>query len=541
MPIGDNRRMIDATLQNFEAEVLAASMSTPVLLDIWAEWCGPCKQLGPVLEQLETEYAGRFILAKLDADKVPQIAGQLSQMLGVRSIPLCVLFKGGQPVDAFVGAQSAAQIRQFLDKHVPSEGALAAEEELSEAEALLESGDTDAALAKLADALAQDPGNDDARADYARLLIATGGFEQAAATLEEPLRREPRPLRFDALRRWLDAMEFVQQDERGNWPIEQFDAAIAQDKRDFDTRFAKAQVLMAEGEWTASMAELAIARQNQLATVEELHRRVQQEGLTLAEFRDDVRNQVLLARLREREIEPRIKVSDSEVEAYIREQTGAAAGQLELNLAMILVAVPEGASATETARLQVRADEVARRARGGEDFAKLAQEYSDANNRGRDGGVLGLRPADRYPELFVRHTQRARVGDIVGPVKSDAGFHLLKVLERQQNKDLPEVRIPQTHARHILLRVGPTQSEQVARERAADFRRRIQAGQASFEELARQHSQDDSAAEGGDLGWVCACACAGSASAAHAISHSSPWARASLEGMKGILLLLNGP
>ena len=251
-----------------------------------------------------------------------------------------------------------------------------------------------------------------------------------------------------------------------------------------------------------AQAELAIARQNQLATVEELHRRVQQEGLTLAEFRDDVRNQVLLARLREREIESRIKVSDSEVEAYIREQTGAAAGQLELNLAMILVAVPEGASATETARLQVRADEVARRARGGEDFAKLAQEYSDANNRGRDGGVLGLRPADRYPELFVRHTQRARVGDIVGPVKSDAGFHLLKVLERQQNKDLPEVRIPQTHARHILLRVGPTQSEQVARERAADFRRRIQAGQASFEELARQHSQDDSAAEGGDLGWA---------------------------------------
>ncbi len=251
-----------------------------------------------------------------------------------------------------------------------------------------------------------------------------------------------------------------------------------------------------------AQAELSIARQNQLATVEELHRRVQQEGLTLAEFRDDVRNQVLLARLREREIEPRIKVSDSEVEAYIREQTGAAANQIELNLAMILVAVPEGANAAETTRLQARADEVARRARAGEDFAKLAAEYSDANNRGRDGGVLGLRPADRYPELFVRHTQRARVGDIVGPVKSDAGFHLLQVLERQQSKDLPEVRIPQTHARHILLRVGPTQSEQVARERAADFRRRIQAGQASFEELARQHSQDDSAAEGGDLGWA---------------------------------------
>ncbi len=248
--------MIDATLQNFEAEVITASMQTPVLLDIWAEWCGPCKQLGPVLEQLEAEYDGRFILAKLDADKVPEVAGQLSQLLGVRSIPLCVMFVGGQPVDAFVGAQSAAQIRQFLDKHVPSEGALAAEAELGEAGALLESGDTDAALAKLAEALVQDPANDDVRADYARLLIATGALEQAAAVLAEPLQREPLPLRFDALRRWLDAIEFVHQDERGNWPIEQFDAAIAQNKRDFDTRYAKARALMAEGQWTASMDEL---------------------------------------------------------------------------------------------------------------------------------------------------------------------------------------------------------------------------------------------------------------------------------------------
>ena len=248
--------MIDITLQNFEAEVIKASLQTPVLLDVWAEWCGPCKQLGPVLEQLETEYAGRFILAKLDADKVPEIAGQLSQMLGTRSIPLCVMCGGGQPVDGFVGAQPAGTIRQFLDKHVPSEGALAAEEEVNEAEALLEAGDTDAALAKLADALAQDPANDDARADYARVLIATGAFAEAAATLEEPLRREPRPLRFDALRRWLDAMEFVQNDERGNWPVEQFDAKIAENKRDFDTRFAKAQALMAEGQWTASMDEL---------------------------------------------------------------------------------------------------------------------------------------------------------------------------------------------------------------------------------------------------------------------------------------------
>ena len=167
-----------------------------------------------------------------------------------------MLFAGGQPVDGFVGALPAAQVRQFLDKHVPSEGAVAAEAQADEAEALLESGDTDAALAKLADALAHDPGNDAARSDYVRLLIGTGAYAEAAAALEEPLAREPRPLHFDALRRWLDAIEFVHQDERGNWPIEQYDAAIAQNKRDFDTRFAKARALMAEGQWTASMDEL---------------------------------------------------------------------------------------------------------------------------------------------------------------------------------------------------------------------------------------------------------------------------------------------
>ncbi|WP_367350341.1 thioredoxin [Ottowia sp.] len=244
--------MIDVTVQNFEAEVIAASMQTPVLVDFWATWCGPCKSLGPVLEQLEAEYGGRFKLAKIDSDKEQELAAAF----GIRSIPTCILMKNGQPVDGFAGALPAGQVRQFLDKHVPSEGAVAAEAEVDEAEALLESGDTDAALKKLADALAQDPANDDARYDYVRLLIATGAYEEAAATLEEPLAREPRPLRFDALRRWLDAMEFVEKDERGNWPVEQFDAKIAENKRDFDTRFAKAQALMAEGQWAASMDEL---------------------------------------------------------------------------------------------------------------------------------------------------------------------------------------------------------------------------------------------------------------------------------------------
>lgn len=251
-----------------------------------------------------------------------------------------------------------------------------------------------------------------------------------------------------------------------------------------------------------AQAELAVARQNQLPSVEALHQRIEQEGISVREFQDDLRNQVLLMRLREREIEPQLRVSDAEVDAFIREQTGAQPGIPEINLAMILVAVPEQAGAAEVDRLKARADEVARRARAGEDFAALAAEFSDANQRGRDGGVLGLRPVQQYPDLFIRSVQGVPTGAIAGPVKSDAGFHVLKVLERKVNREPPEVRIPQTEVRHILLKIGPTQSEQVARERLADYKRRIQSGQASFAELARAHSQDASAADGGELGWV---------------------------------------
>jgi len=151
--------MIDVTIQNFETEVIAASMSTPVLVDFWADWCGPCKQLGPLLEKLEEDYAGRFKLVKINADEEQQLAGAF----GIRSLPTCILLMGGKPVDGFMGAIPPAELRAFLDKHIPSEEALLAESETEEAEALLESGDTEAAMAKLADAVAADPGNDDAR------------------------------------------------------------------------------------------------------------------------------------------------------------------------------------------------------------------------------------------------------------------------------------------------------------------------------------------------------------------------------------------
>jgi putative thioredoxin len=244
--------MIEITLQNFETEVIAASMTQPILIDFWAPWCGPCKALGPVLEQLEEAYQGRFTLAKINSDEEQQLA----QAFGIRSIPTCILMSGGKPVDGFTGAQSAGQIKAFLDKNLPSEGEIMAEADTDEAMALLESGDPQAALEKLADALAADPGNDDTRFDYIKLLISLGQLEEAGATLAPKLSEIPRALRFEALGHWLGAIIFASKPPYSTWTIGQFDEEIAKNKRDFDTRFAKARVLMAAGEWTAAMDEL---------------------------------------------------------------------------------------------------------------------------------------------------------------------------------------------------------------------------------------------------------------------------------------------
>ena len=244
--------MIDVTIANFETEVIEASHSVPVLLDFWAPWCGPCKSLGPVLEKVEAEYAGRFKLVKINSDDEQQLAGAF----GIRSIPTCVLMIGGQPVDGFMGAQPEGQIKAFLDKHLPGPVELSAEADAHEAQQLAESGDAHSARDKLADALAQNPGNDDLRYDYVKLLIGSGELAEAAAALAPALGQIPLQLRFEALAQWLNALEFLRHDPRGQWQLEQFDQLIAANKRDFDTRFAKSRWLIGLGDWTAAMEEL---------------------------------------------------------------------------------------------------------------------------------------------------------------------------------------------------------------------------------------------------------------------------------------------
>jgi putative thioredoxin len=248
--------MMDITLENFQTELIDGSMTTPVLLDIWAEWCGPCKQLGPVLEKLELEYGGRFTLAKLDADKVPQISQQLSQMFGVRSIPFCVMFKDGQPVDGFVGAIPADQIRAFLDKHVPGQEELEAAEHEEAAQDALAEGDTQGALERLQHAVATDPANDDARFDYIKLLLQEGRIDDAKVAFAPVIAKAPAVRRFDALQRWMDAIDFAAPATGAAPTIADAESRIAADKRDFQARFDRARLLMAAQRWTEAMDEL---------------------------------------------------------------------------------------------------------------------------------------------------------------------------------------------------------------------------------------------------------------------------------------------
>ena len=244
--------MIDITTENFETEVIHASLSVPVLVDFWAPWCGPCKSLGPILEKLEIAYEGRFVLAKINSDEQQELAAAF----GIRSIPTCVLMMGGKPVDGFMGALPEGKLREFLDKHLPGEEQLQAQADAEEAQDHLASGDIASALERMAQALQADPANDELRYDYIKLLIGSGDLDQAAAQLAPTLARIPVPLPFEALQQWLNALEFVGNDPRGQWPLQKFDEAIAANKRDFAARFAKARVLMAANEWVAALDEL---------------------------------------------------------------------------------------------------------------------------------------------------------------------------------------------------------------------------------------------------------------------------------------------
>ena len=241
----------------------------------------------------------------------------------------------------------------------------------------------------------------------------------------------------------------------------------------------------------------SIAGQNQV-TMDVLREKLRSDGIDYSRFRSNLRDQIMIERLREREVYNRIKISEEDIDRVLEQQRSEAAANAEVNLAQILVTVPEGADPATLAARQQRAEEALARLRGGEAFDAVARALSEDGNREK-GGEIGMRPTSRLPDSFVEAAQAIKPGEISAQLlRTGAGFHILKVLER---KEAGLGRITQTRARHVLLRTSPQLTAELAAKRLGEYRREIESKQRSFEDVARQHSEDGSAASGGDLGW----------------------------------------
>ena len=235
-------------------------------------------------------------------------------------------------------------------------------------------------------------------------------------------------------------------------------------------------------------------------TLAQFREALERDGVAFDAFRQEVRDQITLTRLREREVDDKIQVSDSEIDLFLEATKAAPSERTEYNIAHILVRVPEQASPEQIEAARQRIERAFSEARGGGDFAQLAATYSNAPEAVQ-GGALGWRAHDRLPEMFAETLARMNPGDVSAPLRSPAGFHLLKLVDRR-SAGASDAPIPQTRLRHILIRTSDAVSENEARRRLGDLRRRIAAKDAEFGEMARVHSDDASAARGGELDWI---------------------------------------
>ncbi|MBI1771413.1 MAG: peptidylprolyl isomerase [Burkholderiales bacterium] len=247
---------------------------------------------------------------------------------------------------------------------------------------------------------------------------------------------------------------------------------------------------------------LRLAEQNKMS-LPEFRNQIEREGTTYAKFREQIRDDILMQRIREREVDSKIQVSETEIDNYLAaEANNKAAAKQELNLAHILISIPEKASAEQIAARRARADEVLKKLREGADFAKTAVTYSDSSEALK-GGDIGWREQDRLPQLFVDAISKVKVGDFSDIVRSPNGFHIVKVNgKRAANDTKAAAAEQQSHVRHLLIKVSQIVTADEARKKLLEFKRKIEAKEATFEDLAKTHSADGSAAKGGDLGWL---------------------------------------
>jgi peptidyl-prolyl cis-trans isomerase SurA len=226
---------------------------------------------------------------------------------------------------------------------------------------------------------------------------------------------------------------------------------------------------------------------------------IQRDGIEWRRFREEVREEMTIARLREREVDSRVVVSEGEIDNLLASPESATGKPVEVLVSHILVRVPESTDPERLARLRARAEEAHAQASAGADFAKLAATYSDAPDA-LAAGNLGWRTPERLPGLFAEAVARMQPGTVSPILRSPAGFHILKVFDRRGG-EITDTPVEQTHARHILIKTNELVSESEAQRKLTDLAERLKHG-ADFAELARLHSNDSTASRGGDLGWL---------------------------------------
>ncbi len=224
---------------------------------------------------------------------------------------------------------------------------------------------------------------------------------------------------------------------------------------------------------------------------------LEKDGVNYARFREEIREELMTVRLREREVDSKLVISDGEVDLYLANQASVGGGE-EVQLAHILLRAPESASPEQLQKLRLRGEQAVKRAKAGENFAQLTATFSDAPDA-LQGGNLGWRPLERLPQIYAETAVSMKPGDVSDLLRSSAGFHIVKLLGKRGGS--AQASIQQTHARHILIKINEVVSESEAQRKMENLRERLVNG-GDFAELARLYSQDGSAAKGGDLGWI---------------------------------------